>query len=524
MRSALSDGKSRKDTEEFRARVHCKWHDYYFDVREDMLRELKGPGRTVRRFYDRCCERRHVPGDDRDDLLKRLHRLGELLHYGDASARKLQDTIYEVEWINRAIYDLLFLKDIGEPMSAAVVKARVEAQPARANPEFLSVEVWEHVLLMLQQFEGCWVVPDETGRRRFVIPAACPKMPGSVSRHWEGDWAQAARIECGFETDRLLHRLVARLANCVSEVESYRDGAILSIVGGGEAGLRVGASDESIRIAVRGSPTLRDLIRFQLYQLWPQIGLSVEKLPHEWQAATDRDQRGDGVAVLRGALTPDWIYSAKIIKEIENALREKPGTAAANTFLAYLGEGRQRSERLNELVKDTIEPRLTLDQRGKFRAPAAPEGKPKRKRTRAKKTDRENKRLRLDRHVLRDVLMNHPTALNAIQKTSGSELHRDWSIINRVEDPRYCCPRCGALNQPRLDHGIPRPEKCVACAEEFCDEDKPDKCPPDTLICMRGGEPIEFSRREPQRGWMNESRRDGKCPALRCKERPHVLE
>jgi len=274
IRWALSDTAALKETEVLRSHVHSKWQRYYFEVRQDLTEALKIRGSVRRAVYDRRCKRREVPSDDRDYLLTRLHRLGELLHYRESKAHQLQNTIYDVEWVNRAIYDMLFLKDIGAPLTAAEVKARVEAQPARANSQLLSEEAWEQLLLVLREFEACWAILDEKGGLRFTIPAACPKMPRSVERHWEVDWARGVSIKCGFEADRLLHRLVARLANSVTEVETYRDGAILAMNAGGEAGMQVDCAGEAIRIAVRGNTTLRELIKLHIDQLWPMVGLS----------------------------------------------------------------------------------------------------------------------------------------------------------------------------------------------------------------------------------------------------------
>ncbi|NOY42283.1 MAG: hypothetical protein GXP26_10655 [Planctomycetes bacterium] len=303
---ALSDDVALPETKNLRAHVHAKWHEYWIQVRDDLVSAVHARGRVGRIFYDQVCEEREVPDDDRSDLLPRLHALGELLHYHEASSPELRNTIYDVEWANRAVYALLRLKDVDE-FTAEQAAGLIDAN-ARGNKP-LTPDECEHTLLVMQQYESCFSISsDQTRVSRYIVPSLRSRMPASTVHAWQADLDEAEPLDCKFEAIRFLHLLTSSLANTLQPldnptVESYSDGAYFAYKDG-HAFMRVDEERNRLFVTVRDSTLLTEMVGDILRKLWKQAAdLSVDDLPEIWQES-DAD-RWDG-AKAKEREPSDW--------------------------------------------------------------------------------------------------------------------------------------------------------------------------------------------------------------------------
>jgi GTPase SAR1 family protein len=333
---ALSDHENLAETQELRSRIHGNVATYFRSVRDALCREagekgeeagvLRKQGRISRATYDQFCDGStaddRVPRDKREDLLLQYHKLGEMLNYGDT--KQLRDWIFDIEWINNIVYAVLDLEKPGPHTPYSLLDAIQLKLSYREDLKKIHAEDWERVLEVMLKFETSLMVGDEKNKQ-YIIPSLNPPMDRALRESWQPAWDKEEPIECSFEANRTMQRLVARLQNVVKEIRCFRDGAILTSRSGTEAAFIVEDKKESFRIALRGGSIagLEESIATQLDDLWAKVWLHEDedkKLPlperwrlpgrrESWEGMFEQAEGGSDSSVNWG--DPEYVFPSK---------------------------------------------------------------------------------------------------------------------------------------------------------------------------------------------------------------------
>ncbi len=234
----------------------------------DLKDELEADGRdfiTLDEYHDLAGARGITERRDREVLLRLMHQLGSMLHFGEHAIREKGGTatsaqvedmyVVDAGWVTDAIYTLLNDAELiqqGGVMSLGLLRRILSEIPGGRHP----AEQDDLLIAMMRRFEICFTVAGE-GERLF-FPDLLPS--GEVDA---GDWNGALRFRYQYRVlpGSVIGRLMVRLQKLIVQQGVWRTGVLFKR-GRCEALVRSHPEDARLDVLIRGwkAPEQREFL------------------------------------------------------------------------------------------------------------------------------------------------------------------------------------------------------------------------------------------------------------------------
>ncbi|MEM6257786.1 MAG: COR domain-containing protein [Planctomycetota bacterium] len=272
IRHHLSDEEESPATQALRKMIHRYVHPAFAEIRDQLKTELAAstgrsmqaddyPARSeawITALRERDPDTEPVKPGDPEQWLELLHRLGDVLYYGHSDIDALQDHIFDVNWANTGVYRVI-------QQLAMSQRHQFTRGDLRGWLADLGHKAERFILGLLREYELCY--PIDAAGDAYLMPSLLPRgegvqvdlLPPKPSTRpedaspWQRLYMQAPPIDCGFEPERVLHRLMVRRHKWLRQGRYWRLGAVLNHEAAGcEAALWADPDTGTLRIGLSG--------------------------------------------------------------------------------------------------------------------------------------------------------------------------------------------------------------------------------------------------------------------------------